>query len=109
MATRTVTFKRSWGGQLINVWIYHPDDVTEKLIFTNNFASSALDDATEYLLFWIAVGGEGTELKIERKVEGVDADFKALVKDWKIPPKPGSPHGAILTYQDSAKFKLQAS
>jgi hypothetical protein len=106
MGTRTVTFKRTWGGQLINVWIYHPDDVAEKLIFTNNFASSVLDDAAEYLLFWIAAGMAGTELTIEHRIEGPGAEFKPLVKDWKIPPRPGAPLGAILTYQDSRKFKL---
>ena len=60
VATQTVTFKRKWDGMLVNCWIIHPDDVTEKLIFTNNFASSSLDDQTAYTLVWYASGEVGS-------------------------------------------------
>lgn len=105
MTTRTVTFKKTWEGMVINFWIQHPKNVTEKLIFTNGFASSSLDDATEYDLHWIASAEAGTELKLERKVFGVDEDFKELVK-WKMPRKPGAGLGEILTYSKTIKFKL---
>jgi hypothetical protein len=102
MATKSVMFKRKWGGSFINCWVVHPD-TTEKLIFTNGFAASALDDGTNYQFMWFASGEAGSELTIEFKVGS--GKYREIVKEWKMPA--GGVPGEILSYQDSRPFKLK--
>jgi hypothetical protein len=102
MATTTVTFKRTFDGRFVNVWIHHPDGVTEKLIFTNGFASSSMTAGTEYHLLWVAAGVEGSKLSIEKRTGGGAAS--KIVDGWKIPPKPGSAPGQVLVRTGQEEF-----
>jgi hypothetical protein len=104
MATKTVTFTRTWSGIAVNCWIYHPDHTTEKLVFTNDQASSSLAVGADYTFFWIAVGQAGSALDIDYQVQG--GASKSLVSKWKIPAGPGDPPGKIITYQDLKHFSI---
>jgi hypothetical protein len=107
MPTRTVAFKREESAGLVtNLWIYHPGNVTEKLIFTNDKAASALEENVSYTLLWIMDGTAGSELKVNMKVHGTDQDYRPLVTSSKIPPRPGTPPGQPLTYQDFQPFSI---
>lgn len=102
MTTRTITFKRSFSGRTVNLWVHHPNGVTEKLIFTNSFASSSLSAGEQYVLLWVAAGEAGSTLSVQRRAEG--EPFADVVKDWKIPPRAGSAAGQILVRTDQKDF-----
>jgi hypothetical protein len=107
MPTRTVSFIREESDNLVtNLWIYHPGNVTEKLIFTNDKAASALAEGTAYKLLWIMDGVAGSELKVKFKVQGSNAEYLPLVSSSKIPRKPGTPAGQPLTYQSFINFTI---
>jgi hypothetical protein len=106
MSTFPVAFRRSESDGLVsNLWIYHPGNVAEKLIFTNDHAASMLQEGVTYRLFWIMDGHEGDELAVEARVLGKDDDFRAMAAST-IPQVPGSPPGARLAWQDYVSFTI---
>lgn len=107
MTNATVRFRRKRpAGFVVNFWIRYPVTGWAKLRFRNDQARATLAAGTEYALFWDALGKEGDELTVERKIEGVDGDFKPLLAKWKLPDDPDTPPGVPARYRDRIDFKL---
>jgi hypothetical protein len=108
MAQRTVTFKRTEGGELIvsNLWIRPHEQPREKLEFNNNNeAKYDLDEGLPHRLTWTMLGPVDAELKVERKI-GPDGDLADLVKSSKIPARPGVPPGQPRGHRGAKTFTI---
>src|SRR5687768_3930385 len=107
---RNVDFKRTRSAGLVaNLWVY--DFATSQLLFqidfVNDEAVARLQENTPYVLRWTLSGMPGDELKVERRVRGVDATFEDLLTSSKIPADDHATRtGTRVSYTDLLQFTI---